>query len=101
MISQNRLDANRKNALKSTGPQSEAGKAVVSQNAARYGLFSKLEVLPGLERQHDWEEHKSEMMADLAPEGRMEVILAERVALQTWRLGRTARYEREDRKSVV
>jgi hypothetical protein len=95
MISPKQLEANKKNAIKSTGPKSPEGKAVVAQNAVKYGLFAKLEVLPGMERQEDWEDHHSQVMADLAPEGRMEVLLAERVALQMWRLARTARYERE------
>lgn len=95
MVSDRQLQANRRNALKSTGPRTPEGKAVVAQNAVTHGLLAQLEVLPGLERQEDWDNHTSEVMADLAPEGRMEVILAERVALLTWRLGRTARYERE------
>jgi hypothetical protein len=95
MISQKQLEANRQNARKSTGPKTPEGKATVARNPIRHGLFAQLEVLPGLERQEDWENHRSQVMADLAPEGHMEIILAERVALLTWRLGRTARYERE------
>lgn len=38
-ISQKRLDANRRNALKSTGPSSPGGRAVASQNARRFHLL--------------------------------------------------------------
>jgi hypothetical protein len=40
MTTQSRIDANRANALHSTGPRSEAGKAVSSQNATTHGLFT-------------------------------------------------------------
>ena len=37
-ISQKRLDANRRNAQKSTGPRTPEGKAKASANAAAHGL---------------------------------------------------------------
>ena len=40
MTSQARLDANRRNALRSTGPRSAAGKARSAQNALKHGLAS-------------------------------------------------------------
>jgi hypothetical protein len=45
----NKIAANRQNALRSTGPRTPQGKAIVSQNAARGGLFASGSVLPGLE----------------------------------------------------
>ena len=94
MISKKQLTANRRNARKSTGPKTAGGKAIVSQNALRHGLLSELRVLPGLERQEDWQAHIERTLADLNPVGYMEEILAERIALLLWRLGRVARYER-------
>jgi len=34
------INANQQNAQKSTGPQTDEGKAVVSQNAVKHGLFA-------------------------------------------------------------
>jgi hypothetical protein len=95
MVSTKQLEANRRNALKSTGPKTPEGKAKVAQNAIRHGVLSQLVVLPEVERQEDWEQHLARVHADFAPVGYMEGILAERVALILWRLGRVARYERE------
>ncbi len=36
--------ANRANSLKSTGPQTELGKANSSRNAIKYGVFARLQV---------------------------------------------------------
>ena len=40
MTSAAKLDANRRNALKSTGPKTEAGRARSSRNAETHGLTS-------------------------------------------------------------
>lgn len=77
------------------GPKTEAGKAVVRLNAVQHGVLSTTPVIPGLEREEDWEEHRAGVLASLAPQGHMEMALAERVVLQLWRLQRVARYERE------
>jgi hypothetical protein len=52
-------------------------------------------VVPGLEKAEDWEEHRSGVLESLSPEGHLENVLAERVALLSWRLHRVTRYERE------
>ena len=41
MVSQRKLEANRRNAQKSTGPKSAAGKKKVSHNALKHGLMSQ------------------------------------------------------------
>ena len=95
MISEKQLEANRRNAQKSTGPRTEEGKMVVSQNAIKHGILSTLQVLPDVESQEEWERHRAETMADLAPVGYLETVLAGRIAEMLWRLGRAARFERE------
>ncbi len=54
--------------MKSTGLRMPKGKAKVARNAIKHGLLSELEVLPGLERQEDWEAHCAQMVADLVAE---------------------------------
>jgi len=52
-------------------------------------------MVPGLEKTEDWEAHRDGMMESLSPEGHLETMLAERVALLSWRLHRVIRYETE------
>jgi hypothetical protein len=91
MTTPERIKANRRNALASTGPRTTEGQAISSRNATRHGILSHLEVLPGLESTEDWNAHLDAILLDLAPEGHLETTLAERVALQLWRLGRLFR----------
>jgi hypothetical protein len=90
-----KIEANRDNALASTGPRTAEGRAIVSGNAIRHGLLSWKPVIPGLENSEDWQTHLDRTLDSLAPVGSMETLLAERVALLLWRLGRVARYEGE------
>jgi hypothetical protein len=78
-----------------TGPKSPAGKAVAAANAIRHGVFARIPVVPGLERQVDWESHRAGVRGSLDPQTHLEYALAERVAILLWRLHRVARYEAE------
>ena len=77
------------------GPKTQAGKEVARWNATRHGIRSPAPVIPGLEKAEDWEEHRDGVLESLSPEGHLELVLAERVALLSWRLHRVTRYERE------
>jgi hypothetical protein len=46
-MSDKKIEANRRNALKSTGPRTTEGKAAVRLNALRHGLRSEEVLLPG------------------------------------------------------
>jgi hypothetical protein len=76
------------------GPKTQAGKEVARWNATRHGIRSLAPVVPGLEKAEDWEEHRDGVLESLSPEGHLENVLAERVALLFWRLHRVTRYER-------
>jgi hypothetical protein len=93
MASDKQREANRQNALKSTGPTTSAGKARSSRNALHHGAFSTLPVVPGLERNEDWEAHRAGIFTSLIPVGVLEEALAVRVAICLWRLNRIHRYE--------
>jgi hypothetical protein len=73
------------------GPKTEAGKEVARWNATRHGIRSPAPVVPGLEKAEDWEEHSAGMLESLNTEGHLETVLAERVALLSWRLHRVIR----------
>jgi hypothetical protein len=95
MASQKQIEANRKNALKSTGATTPEGKAIVRFNAVTHGLTSEAAVIPFVENAEDWEAHRQGIIESLSPVGHLETILAERIAMLIWRLGRANRYERE------
>ncbi len=80
---------------KKGGPATEEGKEVARWNAARHGIRSPAPVVPGIETREDWERHLAGILESLAPEGHLETVLAERVALLSWRLHRVVRYETE------
>jgi hypothetical protein len=90
-----KIEANRQNARLSTGPRTPEGKAVSALNATRHGLFTVCPVVAGLESAEAWDAHRSAIASALRPVDALEELLADRVALAAWRLGRVARYERE------
>jgi hypothetical protein len=94
MSSQAKIEANRRNAEKSTGPKTEEGKAVVAQNAVKHGLLGRQDVV-SWEDQEQFEIHRGKVLGELAPVGVMETILAERVVSLTWRLQRAQRMQTE------
>src|SRR5215216_6079977 len=77
------------------GPVSQEGKEVVRWNATRHGIRSPAPVVPGIEKPEDWEEYRDGVLESLQPEGHLETVLAEQVALLSWRLHRVIRYETE------
>jgi len=77
------------------GPVTQEGKEVVRWNATRHGIRSPAPVVPGVEQAEDWEAHRDGVLESLQPEGHLEMMLAERVALLSWRLHRVIRYETE------
>jgi hypothetical protein len=94
MPSPARLQANRLNALRSTGPRTAAGKRRSAMNALTTGLFSRQLVLTALgETAEDLASFRRTALADLAPVGAVERELADRIALLIWRLRRPARCE--------
>jgi hypothetical protein len=78
-----------------TGPRSARAKRRVSTNAVRHGLRSTKVVIPGLERQADWETFLEDSIKALDPQGAVEYALAERITTLLWRLRRAPRAERD------
>ena len=80
---------------RATGPRSDAGKAIVAQNAIAHGLFSSRPVIRGAETEDEWHAYRDALLHSLAPADPLEHALAERAALSFWRLRRVTRYEAE------
>jgi hypothetical protein len=92
MISDAKLEANRRNAAKSTGPKTPEGKAVSKMNALRHGLLSDTVLLPD-EDEDRFEAFREGMLQQLQPAGELEQLLADRVVATAWRLRRAAEIE--------
>ncbi len=86
--------ANRANARKSTGPRTAAGKETASRNAVKHGLLAREAVIAG-EDPEEFEVYREGMLADLAPAGPVEAMLAERIVGLSWRLRRAERLQNE------
>ena len=61
MASQKQIDANRRNALLSTGPRTEEGKGASRQNAVSHGLTAET-VIVGLEDATEYETFEAEIV---------------------------------------
>jgi hypothetical protein len=86
------IEANRRNALRSTGPRTEAGRAIASRNSLKHGLTAAQVVLFD-EQREAFERIYADLIAALKPQGPMEYRLAERIAINAWRLRRAYRVE--------
>ncbi|MDP3024362.1 MAG: hypothetical protein Q8O10_02395 [candidate division Zixibacteria bacterium] len=91
-----KTQANRKNALNSTGPKTLEGKNVVKWNALKHGLLSKEIIIKagdGKESKAEFKVLLSELREDLQPEGILEEMLVEKIVICYWRLRRALRCE--------
>ncbi len=94
MTSLARIEANRRNALLSTGPRTDAGKAIVARNAMRHGLRAQQVLIAG-ESEEEFESFREAMAEYYEPAGVLEGELVERIVVALWRLKRAARIEVE------
>jgi hypothetical protein len=87
-----RIEANRQNARRSTGPKTATGKARVAQNAITHGLFSRQALLPDEDPQA-LEGLVEAIRTALNPEGPQEQLLVELMIDALWRRRRLGRVE--------
>ena len=99
MATEKQIKANRKNSQKSTGPKTAGGKAAVSQDAVKHGLFAD-SVVTG-ETEAEYEAFQGELLAELAPRGVVELLLAERVVSLWWRLIRAERMQNQAIEEMI
>ncbi len=92
MTSAKQVQANRRNALKSTGPKRPEGKDIVRLNALKHGLLSREVLLPG-EDEAALRELGERLRDELQPVGELESLLVDRIIATTWRLRRLGRVE--------
>ena len=72
------------------------GKAIVKYNALKHGLLAKEVVITtgdGAENPEEFNALLEDLKTQLKPEGVLEEMLAEKIAVAYWRLRRACRYE--------
>lgn len=85
MTSLKQIEANRRNAQKSTGPRTAEGRSHSRQNAKRDGITGQVVTLSDDDRPI-FEQFKKDMLADLRPKTTVELSIAHAIAWDTWRL---------------
>ncbi len=95
-ISPRKVESNRRNSQKSTGPKTAAGKKRVSRNAVRHGFFSKFLLIQhrdGNENQNEYNDFYTDVRKHYQPVGWLEEIWVEKITVGSWRLRRLIRCE--------
>jgi len=92
MTSLRQIEANRRNALKSTGPKTVAGKEQSRRNALRHGLTAET-VIGILEDAEDYRQFEAAVIADYDAQSAVERELVLRLASLLWRLRRATTME--------
>jgi hypothetical protein len=92
MSSLKQIEANRRNALKSTGPTTPEGKRRSRCNALRHGLTAET-VIAALEDCEDYQAFEAAVISDYDAESAVERELVLRLASVLWRLRRATGIE--------
>src|SRR6478735_8895244 len=92
MTSFRQIEANRRNARKSTGPNTEEGKRRSRCNAVRHGLAAET-VIRALEDAEDYKAFEATIIADYDAQSAVERELVLRLASLLWRLRRATTME--------
>ena len=85
------IAANRRNAVKSTGPRTPQGRSVSKMNALKHGILSREVLVRGRLRHESAEELEAlhqRFLEDLQPEGPLEEMLVDQIITAHWRLRR-------------
>jgi hypothetical protein len=92
MTSFEQFEANRRNALRSTGPKTDDGKRRSRVNAVRHGLTAET-VVGSLEDAEDYKEFEAAIISDYCAETAVARELVLRLASLLWRLRRATAIE--------
>jgi len=95
-VSERKIQANRRNALRSTGPKTERGKRTVSRNAIKHGFLAREVVITAGDGEESLEEFHV-LVENLGkcyePVGIVEESLVQTIATALWRKARVIRAE--------
>ncbi len=87
MATLKQIEANRRNALKSTGPRTPEGKAAVRLNSLQHGLRAQTLILPG-ENREEFDQLLAGFEAEWQPQSLTAGAYVERMAIAQWKLRR-------------
>src|SRR4051812_4026678 len=82
-----RTAANRRNARRSTGPRTAAGKRRSSRNSTSHGIYCRDLVLPG-ESQAEFRAYREAYLLRLSPQDVLELLIVDRIVAASWKLRR-------------
>ena len=82
-VSQKKIDANRRNAQKSTGPKTKEGKAKSSMNSIKYGIYSDKFLIKG-EKKEDFDEYSNDFINWLNPSNPVLLDMALQIIASGW-----------------
>jgi len=94
--SERKIQANRRNALRSTGPKTERGKSTVARNAIKHGILAREVVITagdGEESREEFHELVKQIHQYYDPVGVVEELLVQTIANGWWRKARVLRSE--------
>ena len=94
--SSRKIEANRRNALRSTGPRTPTGKKTVAKNALKHGFFSKWLLIQHPDGKEDANEYLdlcAALREHYGPNSFLEELWLEKIAVWSWRLRRLIRFE--------
>ena len=91
-MNSNKREANRKNALKSTGPKTARGKQNSRTNAIRHGVYCK-ELLVSEADKAEIQQLRAALEADLKPDTTSEWLAFDSYVVSCWRCKLAARFE--------
>jgi len=86
-----KIQANRTNSQKSTGPKTPRGKAWSRRNARRHGLLSREIVLPSDEERSEYVQLLADLREEHEPSGITEDLLVQKIANAFWLMKLTCR----------
>jgi hypothetical protein len=90
-VSAARAEASRRNGARSRGPTTAEGKARAARNALKHGLCAEKVLMLSHEDPADLAALERALIAELAPAGAIQAVLARQVVSAAWRLHRADR----------
>ena len=103
-VSQRKIEANRRNSLRSTGPKSKRGKQIVARNAIKHGILAREVVITSGDGQEAMEEFHAltqQLEEHYQPVGIAERLLVQTIANCWWRKARVIRAENGEIRSSL